>query len=478
MNACRRWTRDARAAGLRHALAMFVFLVLVPGALLPDARARTEQAARESVLLISIDSLRADRLGCYGNRHDASPTLDRLAREGVRFANAVSSTSWTLPAHVTMLTGLALRHHQVITPRDRIRASEHLLAESFRAQGYETAGFYSGPFLHPVYGFDRGFDRYVSCESPAVQAATGRARLASSASDHTNPRIETAFKEWIAGRSQRPFFAFVHMWDVHYDYIPPPPYATMFDADYKGKLDGRDIMGAGFPLDASGRDVEHLQALYDGEVRYTDETIDHLLQALDRAKVLDHTLVVVTSDHGDEFLEHGGKGHLFTLYEELIHVPLILWSRSGLPRGKLVAPAVSLADVAPTILDLAGLPALPGTDGQTLRPLLAEDSPPDRQVSSTLYNAVSGELMMLSTREETRKVIYDLHASPRKQWRVYDLARDPGEQAPLYQIVMPLKKMAQDEQRAMRERVIERVRNQATLPPELTEKLKSLGYLK
>src|SRR5690606_36391817 len=149
----------------------------------------------------------------------------------------------------------------------------------------------------------------------------------------------------------RPFFTFVHLWDVHYDYIPPEPYYSMYDPNYSGALDGRRIAFEGFPLSASAADVRHLLSLYDGEIRYTDETIAHLLGALESHGLVENTLIVLTADHGEEFKEHGNKGHQKTLYQEIIHIPLILSAPNRLPEGLVVEEPVALSDVAPTIAE-------------------------------------------------------------------------------------------------------------------------------
>jgi arylsulfatase A-like enzyme len=432
----------------------------------------------ENVLLVSIDSLRADRVGAYGNPRATTPTLDRLAAEGVRFENAASPTSWTLPSHVALLTGRSQHHHRTILVDDRIPGSERLLAEVLGGRGYETVGFYSGPLLDPAYGFDRGFAAYVGCESPETAALRGVESYDSSHRDRTNDRIADAFRAWVARRSTRPFFAFVHMWDVHYDYIPPEPYAAMFDPGYTGRLDGRNILGAGFPLNASARDVEHLLALYDGELRYTDDTIGRLLAMLDEKGLLERTLVVVVADHGDQFLEHGGKGHQSSLFEELVHVPMILWARAGLPRGRHVAAPVSLVDVAPTILDALGLPPLDGADGETLLPLVAGRAR-TRPVFGVLYNSITGDVEVADVREGDVKVIRDKAG----QWAEYDLRRDPGEHAPTppaagSPLVAALGRQL-DEARAAFDayRAASPERNAEALPPELERKLRSLGYV-
>jgi arylsulfatase A-like enzyme len=447
----------------------------------------TRPSGPSNVLLVSIDSLGAHRLGCYGNARATSPVLDRLAAEGVRFAHATSPTSWTLPTHVSLLTGRSQQRHQTVRYFDRIRDSERLLSEAFAGAGFETVGIYSGPFLSPTYGFDRGFDRYTSCESEATATLQGQAAWTSSHSDRTNAKVEETFDAWMRTRSARPFFAFIHMWDVHFDYIPPDPYASMFDTGYAGPLDGRDIAGAGFPLTASPADVAHLMALYDGEIRYTDDTIGRLLAALEKAGALADTLVVITADHGDEFLEHGGKGHQRTLFEEVIHVPLIVWSKAGLSGGRVVEQPVSLIDVAPTILEIMKLPALPAADGRSLAALLRGGALEDRPVYSELYASRTGKLKAASIRQASTKVVYDApsEASSRQApsgWRTYDLAADPRETRPAEAAAdavprVLLQSYVTAAEAAIAEHAASAAINERVLPDDLLQKLRTLGYV-
>jgi arylsulfatase A-like enzyme len=385
----------------------------------------------ESVLLISIDSLRADRLGAYGNARATSPTLDRLAREGVLFERTYSPTSWTLPAHATLLSGRLPHHHGTVAWQDSMPTSLPLLQESFGRRGHETFGIYSGPFLHPHFGFARGFDRYVSCMSYELDTSDPRLLgVLKSHDDRTNEAVEKALAEWIDRRADgsRPFFAFVHMWDVHFDYIAPEPYATMFDPGYDGVLDGRRIIEkVGFPIDASPRDVEHLIALYDGELRYTDDTIGRMLGALDRAGMLERTLVVVTADHGEEFLEHGGKTHHRTAYVESVHVPLILWAKRGLPRGVRVGEPVSLADVPPTIAEILAVDPPPGADGRSLVPAVRGRPMAPRPVLSAMYIPGREYSRMLAVRETDRTAVLWMR---HHQWQRFDPHNDPLEQRP------------------------------------------------
>jgi arylsulfatase A-like enzyme len=382
-----------------------------------------------NVLLISVDSLRADRLSAYGNERRTSPTLDRLAQEGVLFERAISPTSWTLPSHVTLLSGRDPAQHGTVAKTDRIDDAVPLLQEAFARAGYETGGFYSGPFLHPYFGFGRGFESYASCETIEVDAARPIDAMTSAHEDRTNETVRKAFTEWLDGRrSDRPFFAFVHMWDVHFDYIAPAPWGAAFVRTYSGDLDGRRIADRGFPNRASRADVEHLLALYDGEVLYTDDTIEKLLEALDRAGVLDDTLVVVTADHGEEFKEHGGKTHHRTVFVESVHVPLILWARHGLPRGLRIEPFVALADVAPTILEIVGLPPLPGADGRSLAAAIRGEPLPSRPVRSAMVIPGEENRRTLALREGRRSLIL---WKKRDHWLRFDVGRDPAERVPV-----------------------------------------------
>jgi arylsulfatase len=357
--------------------------------------------------LISIDSLRADHLSCYGYRSatrpeiPTSPAIDaQLAAEGVLFEQAVSTTSWTVPAHKSLLTGLPDELHggRTLGP---LHASRPLVSEAFQKAGWRTAGFFSGPNLHPWYGFGRGFERYVDCSNAPVEGGEQVFELASpeelarmhdvqraSHQGVTGPKIVAAFDEWFGGLEQgERFFAFVHMWDVHFDYAAPPE-DDVFFPEYDGWLDGSNYGELAKKTERDPRDLQRLIALYDAEVRYTDRHVALLLERLRAAGRLDDTLVVLVSDHGEEFFEHGHFGHNRTLFEEVVHIPLILRYPRALPRGVRLRDVASLADVAPTILALCRLPRPSGPCamwGRSLLPALdgeleARDAPLDMRL--------------------------------------------------------------------------------------------------
>jgi arylsulfatase A-like enzyme len=370
-----------------------------------------------NVLVISLDTVRQDVLGTYGHRPkyapdvDTSPALTRLAREGVRMADAFASSSWTLPSHIALMTGRPGIAHAVESEGAVLDPAIPTLAEILGNNGYRTAGIYSAPYLDPYWGFARGFETYTPVYgatstgiSARVAALRTEAEQAATAGDWaryddtkrrltvvegelnensqivvTSPEVANATIAQLEAFAQdgRPWFVFAHFFDAHCDYVPPPPYATRFDPAYQGTFTGADCMGGpdvGTPHpDRPGalvrriaeRDLEHVYALYEGEVAWVDEHLDKILDALDRTGMAKHTLVVVMSDHGEEFFEHDGIGHRRTLYEEVVRIPLVLRLPGVLPTDTVVSGAVSLPDVLPTVLDVLGLPAATTPGGRS-----------------------------------------------------------------------------------------------------------------
>jgi arylsulfatase A-like enzyme len=433
-----------------------------------------------NVLLISIDSLRRDHVSAYGYRHPTTPTIDRLASEGVVFRHAVSTTSWTLAAHAALLTGAHDSRHGATVPKASLDTSVRTLAESFRDRGYRTVGFYAGPFLHPHFGLARGFEEYVDCTSygleDRVDPATPRVH-ASSHKDVTNPRIAESFAHAVEAHDGRPFFFFVHMWDVHYDLVPPPPYDRMFSSDPSPPEVERDFRhDPRFRKGMDPRAFGRIIALYDGEIRFTDDTIGALLEQLRNGRLLDNTIVVITSDHGEEFLEHDGKGHRSTLFEEVLAVPLVFWAPGRLPPG-VAESTVSLIDVAPTLARLTGIGELENVDGH---PLFDARGAPVRDnriaVSELRMNARRPKLA--AAQRYPHKVIRDMKSATDSY---YDLAADPlelsprtaGDVAPALPLVDALDR---EYARPTRRHDSSRQPSQP-LAPAMEKRLKSLGYL-
>ncbi|MEY2807536.1 MAG: hypothetical protein RIR65_1953 [Planctomycetota bacterium] len=338
---------------------------------LPDAVYLAEPVWREpvqpgdavrGVLVVSIDTLRADRLGALGNRRGLTPNLDALAARGVVWERALSNSPWTLPSYASLFTartplahgaGLSLEC-QAAWPDAGDSTANHsalatgvpTLAEQFRAAGYATAGFHASPFLETRTGLQRGFDYWVR---HAVRADAG---------------VDQALA-WIRRQKDRHWFAFLHLMDPHLPYAPPDAWSRRFAGVATSELSS-DL----FDIDALRRakpDDERrklLEDLYDAEVAWTDAQVGRLLDGLREAGLADGVVVALHSDHGEEFWEHGGYEHGHALVEEVLRVPLIV-AAPGLAPAR-VPERVRSMDLGPTLLELCGLPPLPGAEGASL----------------------------------------------------------------------------------------------------------------
>ena len=352
-------------------MSLRALLVFLPAMLLSLAAGCTrKETPPPNVLLISIDSLRADHLGSYGYHRDTSPNLDALAREGARFEVAVAPSPWTLPSHVTMMTGRHPIAHGVRNTHSRLGDEIPTLAETLAEQGYATAGFVAGPYLRSDFGYHRGFAHFDETLA-AVDPISSHKGISS---PRMVGKVMSWIERWRTQEPQRPFFAFLHLWDVHYDFAPPPPFDTLFDPDYEGTVNGEGI--GLVPKDIPQRDLEHIIALYDGEIRFTDQELGRLFAFLRERGLMENTIIVVTSDHGEEFFEHGRIGHLMAIFDESIQVPLIVHYPAAVPGGQVFEEQARLMDLAPTILGLAGLPAAAGLGMPDASPIQDRDLSP------------------------------------------------------------------------------------------------------
>ena len=390
---------------------------------------------RPNVLLISIDTLRADHLSCYRYGRQTSPNLDKLAAEGTLFETAISPTSWTVPSHMSLMTGQNPLEHGVRTAMTSLSAETETLAEVLRGNGYRTMAAIAGVTLSAKFGFYQGFDVYDDYSALPLAPNAGN--------EITSERvISTAMgllSDWQADYRSQPYFLFVHMWDVHGMYNPPEPYDSLFDPDYDGSYTSEDFWRwsvEGGDIDQS--DISHIEALYDGEIRYVDAELGRLFERLNQMGVEDNTLIVVTADHGDEFFEHGHVRHNRTLYDEVLHVPLIFKMPKKLPQGKRIPGLVRLADVSPTILSLAEIQTSPGEFGSLVsEPLLrgtdlSTEMKSDEELTLPARVALGellGEKPMSSIRTESAKLIVELASG--KALEMYDLRTDPSEQVNL-----------------------------------------------
>lgn len=480
------WFASKRLRGLvtpAAAVAEKALLASIPLAALlawlAPGQSQGAPSAGPNILLISIDTLRADHVHSYGYERETTPTLDRLAAEGVRFASVTSPTSWTLPAHMSLLTGLDPLHHGLVSDYSSALSRDvPLLAEVLREEGYATAAVVSAPYLSARWGYSRGFDRYDDYSVDSRAAQTWPVVL---------DRVDRIFEDWDASGQSRPLFLFVHLWDVHSDFEPPPPYDTMFDPDYAGDLDSRHFLAnPRIELDMPARDLEHLIALYDGEIRYTDDGVAELLSRFRDRGELDRTIVSVTADHGEEFFEHDRKGHRSTLYDEVTQVPWILRYPERIPAGTVVDVPVRLIDVAPTLLSLARVSA-PSFARAATAPFAARDlarwaqGEPDAEAPPPAFShldkpscCIPGPLYSIRTGDA--KFIHDPEGDPVASF--FDLAVDPAEQTNLAGQDDPREEPLQSAVKTWSTRSAER-RTEA--PPQLNadevDALKDLGYI-
>lgn len=323
---------------MRTPATLLAWLALAAGCAAPGGPLTPAAARGRNVLLVTIDTLRRDRLGAYGHGGGLTPNLDRLAAEGVRFTAATSHVPLTLPAHASILSGRVPPHHGLrLNGAARLGDDVPTLATVLHEHGYRTGAFVGAFVLDHRYGLARGFDVY---DDRYPQASIGRAF---GFAERAGGGVVEAASAWIDGQPTSPWFAWVHLFDPHAPYEAPPEYAR-------------------------GR------APYDGEVAYADAVTGRLLDGLRASGRLDDTLVVVTADHGESLGAHGESTHGLFAYDETLAVPLLLRG-PGVGRGTIAAP-VGHDDILPTVLDLAGVPLPAGLDG-----MAASHAPPaDRAI--------------------------------------------------------------------------------------------------
>ncbi len=354
----------------------------LPRGLLPD---------QLNVVVITLDTTRADRLGCYGATTVATPRIDGLAREGVRFDNAISSTPLTLPAHSSLFTARFPAAHGV---RDnggfKLAPDQLTLAEVLKQHGWATGGFVSAYVLDHRWGMAQGFDTYRDGFDVLAEKKADMGDIQRRGDDTV-----TAALTWIEQHKTEKTFTWVHLYDPHAPYDPPEPYASRY----------------------AGRG-------YDGEIAWTDELVGRMLDGLVRLGVRDRTVVALLADHGESLGEHGEHGHGLFIYRQTTHIPLIVSAPQRGMSGTSVAATARIVDVAPTLLALVGLPGTLDGQGQSLLPLIsgATTGDPRSGYAEAFYGRFHYGWSELRSVENGR---WRLIEAPKPE--LYDLAADPGE---------------------------------------------------
>jgi choline-sulfatase len=395
-----------------------------------------------SVLLISVDTLRADRLGSYGYTAGSTPVLDRLAGRGLRFAQAATVAPLTLPAHTSLLSGTFPTFHGV---RDNgsfyVDDTITTLPEVLQGRGYRTGGFVGAFVLDRRWGLAQGFDHYFDDFDLARYDMAGL-----EAAQRPGSEVVDHALAWVAKDRERPFFIWVHLYDPHSPYTPPEPYRSRFPAT--------------------------MQGAYDGEVASTDAQIGRLLEYLESSKRLDNTIIVVVGDHGESLGEHGEQQHGFFIYDASVHIPLIV-AGPGV-RARAVPEQVRIVDVMPTILELAGAVVPSTVQGVSLVPLGRGEPLDLLAFSETWYPRYHYGWSELTAVKDGR---YKFIAAPRRE--LYDTQMDPGE---TNDISASNPRVADALERALRD-MASRTAATATpvkprpVDPEVAERLRALGYV-
>jgi arylsulfatase A-like enzyme len=460
----------------------------------PDVQAGSAAGAADAhairhVVLLTVDSLRADVLSCYGSGRVQTPNIDRLARDGTRFRRAVSPGPWTLPAFTSIMSGVYPSVHGVRnTFWAQIPGELETLAERMQAAGYRTAAIGDNPFLVTESRMSQGFQEYRFFAGPRVRRGMGGRVLESLFGDRfraaaTSGDLTRMACEWVSESAGQAFFLWLHYLDPHTPYAPPTEYVpdgeppdglgTAFD-DTEGVRTG---FVATRPLER-----EWIAGLYEAEVRYVDDCIGRVLDTLDRLGIYEETLIVFLSDHGEEFWDHDGYEHGHTLYDELIRVPLIV-KGPGIGGGRCVEQLVSTAAVTPTICDLCRIPC----DSRNLSvgsfaPALHGAGP---ETVGPVYSA--GVLYY----EDREAVIFDglkyVRSTVTGREHLYDLANDPAERTSLVSLAPDrlldartvMKQMLESAHRLRAQYFGPDAtqRDRAALSRHRLEQLRSLGYV-
>jgi arylsulfatase A-like enzyme len=423
--------------------------------------------APPNVLVIVVDALRADHLAAYGYARETSPTITRLAAQGVRFANAYAQGPSTVPTHSSLFSGRLPFQHGSYDARYPLRDEELTLAEFFAGHGYRTFAVASSVRFHPLSGYAQGFETYDVARAPK------KSRLGA--------MVTQKALRIIQEHDERPFFGFLHYLGPHQPYAPPEPYRSQW---HPGRAEPRPEETGTFlsahadperPLDPET--LAYLIGLYDGEISALDPEIGRLLGGLVLWGYDRNTIVVLTADHGEQFKEHGGLSHGGGLYEELLRVPLIVRWPARIAAGRVVSRPTQTVDLFPTLAALAGVPPPEGLPGRNLAPALLGAQAGDEEAAEdpilaqgsprswALLATIGGRRFKYERREHGAPLLFDLTSDPGGSHDV--LAGTPAVAARLADIARGLGVTAHDDTPAARGHDV---------PTEVREQLRALGY--
>jgi arylsulfatase A-like enzyme len=430
-----------------------------------------------NVILLSIDTLRADHLGSYGYRHDTAPFVEqRFARGGTLFEQPVAAATITTPSHASIFTALSPALHGTTDGMKVLPKNIPTLAERVRHAGLDTAAFTEDGWLSVSHGFGRGFDAFAENKSPNIMEPDGQ--------------VDVTFaqaRRWLERNRHKRFFLFLHTFQVHTPYAAPERYADLFTEHASGRID-----------ETSPSQLRWM-AEYDREIRYTDDELRRLFATIDDLELGEDTVFILTSDHGEAFLEHGVLEHGSRLDEEAVRVPLMFWGK-GIAAGRRIEVPVAHVDLMPTILDLLGIPAPPSVEGLSLVDLIRGGGGGEAFARRPLFSESRGNLALgperrmqrffppaFLVRVGDRKLVRYRTADGGFRYEYYDVAADPLERSDLYpsraeevQGLRGLIELYEERDRETRARLDRGARTQpqgVLLDPRQAAKLRALGYL-
>ncbi|MBN2372275.1 sulfatase [bacterium] len=432
----------------------------------------SNRRTRPNIFIILIDALREDHLGCYGYYRDTSPHIDEFARDSKKFEGVISACSWTSPSIASLFTSLYVSSHGLMTHSqkctDILNPQFETLAEALKKKGYTTAAFIANRWIREEFNYNQGFDTFeqVGGDIPRPGAAAVKERVIL----------------WLKDRPKQPFFAYIHFMDVHGPYYPPYPYNTFFTRKNRRELTDQEYNKLRYLKYEGQRDLNFYISQYDGGIRYCDYNIGKIMQYLREAGLYNDSVIILTSDHGEAFFEHGECDHGFTLYNEEIRVPLIirLPPSASSEINDCILP--QLIDIGVTILDMIGARFPYDVDGLSLLCAIKKgkvDQWRDAQFSEEYMKGFPKAAMI----KEGIKYIYNIFEG--RIVEVYDMADDDREQNNLAaahsfsDFYACIEKQIQEwltGKECLRNKISGK-RDRANIDARTLEQLKSLGYI-
>ncbi|MFW6067586.1 MAG: sulfatase [Myxococcota bacterium] len=384
-----------------------------PAILVPEAESPKELGKAKNVVVLLIDTLRASKLRAFNpDSRVKTPNLDAVAEEGTVFELAQSPENWTKPAVASVLTSLYPATHGTKRDASKLPQDALTLGEHYQKAGFGTASFIANGYVSDKFGFNQGWDHYTNYirESKSTEALN----------------VFREAGDWIEKHQDEPFFVYIQTIDPHVPYDPPDSFLKMYDdRDYSGQVKPRmtpDLLAKAKKsppaVTFDGSDKRRLEALHDGEITYHDDEMGKFIERMKKLGLWEDTLFVVTSDHGEEFEEHGSWGHGHSTYQELLHVPLLFRMPGTVPEGARVPTVVSTMDIAPTVLEISGVDPMPAAEGRSLAGYFRGEPPTGPAVA---FSDFLDDRRVITT-GRWKLVLRGLSAD------FYDLEKDPGEQ--------------------------------------------------